>query len=176
MALDETLHAGDGPALTCIRAYFVRLRDYVAGDNFARGCLIGNISGEVTAVSEATVRRIIDRGGPGAAAAGVAALPGSPLPADADDVDVLRELRVGSVPADEPPDTVIKVWMVTPEPSGDHFDHFLIRGWADMLEFVKDRTEKVLEGMDDVELKDGVTVSVQLVERTRGEMDELDTD
>lgn len=80
------------------------------------------------------------------------------------------------VPADEPPDTVIKVWKVTPEPSGDRFDHFLVRGWADMLDFVRDRTEKVLEGMDDVELKGGVTVSVQLVERTRGEIDELDTD
>lgn len=43
--------------------------------------------------SEATVRRIIDRGGPGAAVAGVASVPASPLPDDADDLDVLRALQ-----------------------------------------------------------------------------------
>jgi TetR/AcrR family transcriptional repressor of nem operon len=57
-ALAETLHPGGKPALTRIRSYFTRLRDYVARDNFARGCLIGNISGEVTAVSEATRARL----------------------------------------------------------------------------------------------------------------------
>jgi len=53
-ALDETLHAGKKPALARLRAYFVRLRNYVGQENYARGCLIGNISAEVTSVSEQT--------------------------------------------------------------------------------------------------------------------------
>ena len=57
-ALDETLHAGKKPALARLRAYFVRLRTYVGQDNYARGCLIGNISAEVTSVSEATRARL----------------------------------------------------------------------------------------------------------------------
>lgn len=57
-ALDETLHAGGKPALARIRSYFVRLRNYVGQENFARGCLIGNISAEVTSVSEATRTRL----------------------------------------------------------------------------------------------------------------------
>ena len=57
-ALAETLHAGGKPALARLRAYFTRLRDYVARDDFARGCLIGNISGEVSAVSAATRARL----------------------------------------------------------------------------------------------------------------------
>src|SRR6185369_16352868 len=40
-ALDETLHAGKKPALARLRAYFVRLRNYVGQENYARGCLIG---------------------------------------------------------------------------------------------------------------------------------------
>ncbi len=53
-ALDETLHSGKKPPLARLRAYFIRLRNYVRQDNYARGCLIGNISAEVTSVSEAT--------------------------------------------------------------------------------------------------------------------------
>jgi len=53
-ALDETLHSGKKPALARLRAYFVRLRNYVGQENYARGCLIGNISAEVTSVSEQT--------------------------------------------------------------------------------------------------------------------------
>jgi len=53
-ALEETLHSGKKPALARLRAYFIRLRTYVGEENYARGCLIGNISAEVTSVSEAT--------------------------------------------------------------------------------------------------------------------------
>ena len=53
-ALEETLHSGKKPAPARLRAYFVRLRNYVGEENYARGCLIGNISAEVTSVSEAT--------------------------------------------------------------------------------------------------------------------------
>lgn len=53
-ALDETLHAPGAPALARIQNYFRRLKAYVAGENFARGCLIGNVSAEVSAVSAAT--------------------------------------------------------------------------------------------------------------------------
>jgi len=53
-ALAETLRDGRKPALARIRDYFLRLRKYVGEDNYARGCLIGNISAEVSAVSDAT--------------------------------------------------------------------------------------------------------------------------
>jgi TetR/AcrR family transcriptional repressor of nem operon len=58
IALDETLHAAGAPALTRLDNYFRRLKLYVAKDNFARGCLIGNISAEVSAVTEATRARL----------------------------------------------------------------------------------------------------------------------
>jgi TetR/AcrR family transcriptional regulator, transcriptional repressor for nem operon len=53
-ALEETLQSGRKPALTRLRDYFVRLRKYVGQDRYARGCLIGNISAEVSAVSDET--------------------------------------------------------------------------------------------------------------------------
>ena len=53
-ALDETLLAPRKPARTRLRDYFVRLRNYVGRDDYARGCLIGNISGEISAVSAET--------------------------------------------------------------------------------------------------------------------------
>jgi len=53
-ALAETLQPGKKPALARLRAYFLRLRKYVGQDQYARGCLIGNISAEVSAVSDAT--------------------------------------------------------------------------------------------------------------------------
>jgi TetR/AcrR family transcriptional repressor of nem operon len=53
-ALEETLQGGRKPALARLRDYFVRLRKYVGRDDYARGCLIGNISAEVSAVSEET--------------------------------------------------------------------------------------------------------------------------
>ena len=43
-----------GPLSQDFRNYFVRLRKYNSQTNFARGCLIGNISAEVSSVSEAT--------------------------------------------------------------------------------------------------------------------------
>ena len=57
-ALAETLHGGRKPALARLRDYFVRLRKYVGGDHYARGCLIGNISAEVSAVSEETREKL----------------------------------------------------------------------------------------------------------------------
>jgi|AraplaMF_Col_mMF_1032025.scaffolds.fasta_scaffold00132_7 TetR/AcrR family transcriptional repressor of nem operon len=53
-ALEETLQNRRKPALARLRDYFVRLRKYVGQDGYARGCLIGNISAEVSAVSEET--------------------------------------------------------------------------------------------------------------------------
>jgi TetR/AcrR family transcriptional repressor of nem operon len=53
-ALAETLQSGKKPALMRLRDYFLRLRKYVGEDQYARGCLIGNISAEVSAVSDAT--------------------------------------------------------------------------------------------------------------------------
>nr|WP_298689688.1 TetR/AcrR family transcriptional regulator [uncultured Dongia sp.] len=57
-ALAETLHAGEEPALARLRKYFTRLRNYVGQDDFARGCLIGNISAEVASVSASTRERL----------------------------------------------------------------------------------------------------------------------
>ena len=57
-ALTESLQADGKPGLIRIRNYFMRLRKYVGAENFARGCLIGNISGEVSAVSESTRARL----------------------------------------------------------------------------------------------------------------------
>ncbi len=52
--LTKALRAKDQSAPTMLRNYFVRLRNYNGEINFMRGCLIGNISAEVSAVSEAT--------------------------------------------------------------------------------------------------------------------------
>jgi TetR/AcrR family transcriptional repressor of nem operon len=60
IALDETLHAAGAPALTRLDNYFRRLKLHVARDNFARGCLIGNISAEVSAVTDATRARLAE--------------------------------------------------------------------------------------------------------------------
>jgi len=57
-ALADTLHAGGKPALARIRKYFLRLRNYVGQEDFARGCLIGNISAEAASVGEATRARL----------------------------------------------------------------------------------------------------------------------
>jgi TetR/AcrR family transcriptional repressor of nem operon len=57
-ALAETLQGGRKPALGRIRDYFIRLRKYVGEDNYARGCLIGNISAEVSVVSDATREKL----------------------------------------------------------------------------------------------------------------------
>ncbi|WP_395019829.1 TetR family transcriptional regulator C-terminal domain-containing protein [Dongia sp.] len=53
-ALAETLQVEGRPGLARLRTYFLRLRKYVGQDDYARGCLIGNISAEVAAVSPAT--------------------------------------------------------------------------------------------------------------------------
>jgi TetR/AcrR family transcriptional repressor of nem operon len=53
-ALAETLQDGGKPALARLRDYFFRLRRYVGQDNYARGCLIGNVSAEVSSVSAVT--------------------------------------------------------------------------------------------------------------------------
>lgn len=57
-ALAETLQAGRKPAMARLRDYFVRLRRHVGQDRYARGCLIGNISAEVSAVSDATREKL----------------------------------------------------------------------------------------------------------------------
>jgi TetR/AcrR family transcriptional regulator, transcriptional repressor for nem operon len=57
-ALEETLQSGRKPALTRLRDYFVRLRKYVGQDRYARGCLIGNISAEVSALSDETREQV----------------------------------------------------------------------------------------------------------------------
>jgi TetR/AcrR family transcriptional repressor of nem operon len=53
-ALAETLQGEGKLALARLRDYFLRLRKYVGQDDYARGCLIGNVSAEVSAVSAAT--------------------------------------------------------------------------------------------------------------------------
>lgn len=60
--LIETLQASDQAVPARLRNYFIRLRNYNGRTNFTRGCLIGNISAEVSAVSEATrvnLRRLL---------------------------------------------------------------------------------------------------------------------
>jgi hypothetical protein len=79
------------------------------------------------------------------------------------------------VPTDEAPDAVIKVWRVELEPTPGRFDYQLVRGWQAMLDLVRNQTESVLED-DDNEPEEGVVVKVRLVEMTRQEYDELDTD
>jgi TetR/AcrR family transcriptional repressor of nem operon len=53
-ALAETLQGEGKSALARLRDYFFRLRKYVGQDDYARGCLIGNISAEVSALSPLT--------------------------------------------------------------------------------------------------------------------------
>lgn len=80
------------------------------------------------------------------------------------------------VPADEGPDTAIKVWQVEPCHRG-RFDHVLIRGWQAMLDHLRDTAEHVLEDVDcDEELTEGKTFTVRLRTMTRQEYDDLDTD
>ncbi len=49
--LDEVLLAAPGTPLDRIRGYFALLRAGSAGEGFARGCLIGNLSAEMSPVS-----------------------------------------------------------------------------------------------------------------------------
>lgn len=55
------------------------------------------------------------------------------------------------------------------------YDSYLIRGWQDMLNFVRDHMEHMLENADtDAELADeGKSVTVKLREMTRGRYDEI---
>lgn len=80
------------------------------------------------------------------------------------------------VPDNETADTVIPVWKVTTEPSPGH-DYVLIRGWGDMLEYISNQTEKLMENCDDdSEMEEGVSVRVKLHYVTKGEYEDLDTD
>ena len=79
------------------------------------------------------------------------------------------------VPADEAPDTVIKVWEVTPHMSDD-YSHLVVRGWQDMLDAVRQVAEAHLENMPDDELRDGLEIKVRLVEMSRQEYDGFQDD
>ncbi len=76
------------------------------------------------------------------------------------------------IPADETPETVIKVWKVSP--SAAEFDDYLIRGWQGMLTFVRDQMERMLEDVDDEAT--AASIHVELVEMTRQELDEAEDD
>jgi hypothetical protein len=65
------------------------------------------------------------------------------------------------VSADESPESIIYVWEVSV--SEGEYDYYLVRGWGDMLEFVKSHMETMLEDMDQDELtKESRSVSVKL--------------
>lgn len=82
----------------------------------------------------------------------------------------------GPIPTDETPETVIRVWEVGV--SSGEYDFYLIRGWGDMLEFVSNHMEKMLEDCDlDTDLlKQGATVTVKLREMTKEEYNEAQPD
>jgi TetR/AcrR family transcriptional regulator, transcriptional repressor for nem operon len=62
--LQEALHGTPGTPLDRIRGYFALLRAGSAGEGFARGCLIGNLSAEVSPASpviRAHLRDLLDQ-------------------------------------------------------------------------------------------------------------------
>ena len=73
------------------------------------------------------------------------------------------------VTVEEGPDTIIKVWEVSP--SEAEYDYYWIRGWQDMLNFVRSEMERMLEGSE----QDGLsaTIGVKLVEVTKMEYEEV---
>lgn len=76
------------------------------------------------------------------------------------------------VPDNESPETIIKVWKVSPN-SGE-FDHYLIRGWQEMLTFVRDHVESMLENeTEDGEERIETSISVKLIDISKAEYDEV---
>lgn len=65
------------------------------------------------------------------------------------------------VPDDEPDDKVIQVWEITPHPDGFH-SHAVIRSWQDVNEFMCRVPEMYLDGSDETECREGVTVRIRL--------------
>lgn len=71
------------------------------------------------------------------------------------------------VPADEPPETVIRVWEVT----GSDDERLIFRSWQRVLEHVSDDVEISLSEIEDV--GHSITIKVRLREMTRAEYDDL---
>lgn len=76
------------------------------------------------------------------------------------------------VRADEDADTIIKVWRVAFDPSGEYDTH-IIRGWQDMLDFVRSEMERTLERTFEDDEEEKASVTVKLVEMTREEYDDI---
>lgn len=83
-----------------------------------------------------------------------------------------RDWQGRPVPADESPETVIKVWEITPHLS-DKYDGLMVRGWQEMLDQLRVIAEHRLEDAEDDDLSEGLTFTVRLTETTRGQYDGL---
>ena len=77
------------------------------------------------------------------------------------------------IAADETPETVIKVWRVKPS-DGEH-DSYVIRCRKDMLDFVRDEMEAMLDQCEG-ERDQLASITVVLVEMTRAEYDAVQED
>ena len=80
------------------------------------------------------------------------------------------------VDPNEQPSDVILVWEVDPHIDSG-YDVAVIRGWEDMLDFVRDVTETQCEDHTPDELQwHGVTVKIKLREMTVSDYEELQAD
>lgn len=77
-----------------------------------------------------------------------------------------------TAPADETPETVIRVWEVTV--TEGEYDYYLIRGWQDMLDFVRSHMESMLENIDeDEKLHESASITVRLKELSKADYERV---
>jgi len=81
------------------------------------------------------------------------------------------------IPADEPDDKLIHIWVITPHPqTGKGYDEMWERSWQSMLGIVKDSLESLLESREQEDLLDPdnkLTISFSLQKVTKAHYEEV---
>lgn len=77
------------------------------------------------------------------------------------------------VSENESPDTIIKVWEISPHPDSREYDCCVIRSWQHMLDYVSNHLDDVLDRLEPEDEKAGISIRFRVIEMTRGDYDEL---
>ena len=78
-----------------------------------------------------------------------------------------------SVPDNETPETVIRVWEITPHPTSRQYGSLVIRSWQEMLRYMNEQLDIYLESFEVDEISEGVSLKFRVVEMTNAEYDEI---
>lgn len=62
----------------------------------------------------------------------------------------------------EADDVEILVWQITPDPRGE-FDSVIIRGYQDMLTYVEENLQLLVDDLPEDKLREGVSLNIKLV-------------